>query len=646
MTWKEDANIKFVNPYNFISLGNECNRKSFDDYINNKELLTGYIECELENLTPIFIPNTTNENAFADNEKYKSYDFFSYDDIRNQKRTSEYSEPVIPASEIRGVIRSAYEALTDSCMSTIDDSDILSKRTTIPAKSGLLKKENGEWKLYEAERLMIKVKDCSIDNAQNFKNILSKYNEGDKIYFKRGIEYKNYRIHTVAEISDSNVSGYEEGYIHFGEDFIKKHHESIFKLGKMIKDIEITDDDINRLAGLIDIYKELNKNNRKYEKFNDLLTSKDFKNGKRVLPVYYSTYKKDGKNYVYLSPACIGREVFSSRLSDILKSQGGYQPCSSRENLCEACALFGFTGNGSENNALASRLRFTDAKIKNKKTRNEDYYDEICILPELASPKISATEFYLERPYDDKGKTYDMWNYDYAFNWNYKDRNEQDEQIEQFDKYVPKIRGRKFYWHSKKAKFVYEQNERNCKVRPLKKNNVFSFRVYFDAITEDELNKLVWTLNIGDNNNTNCHKIGRGKPIGFGTIKIRINKIVKRNISFDGDTISYKLSKYEIDLKQNRPFDYNKKNVQEFLKITDFMKAPQNINYPIGEDKTKPGKSNSVASHQWFIGNKQIGYGHKDAKIKASGTKPIIYKTLPYILDNDITLNKLYKERN
>jgi CRISPR-associated protein (TIGR03986 family) len=640
MTWKEDMSIKFVNPYNFISLGNECNRKSFGDYINNKELLTGYIECELENLTPIFIPNTTNENAFTDNEKYKSYDFFSYDDISKQKRTSEYSEPVIPASEIRGVIRSAYEALTNSCMSTMDDSNILSKRTTIPAKPGLLKKENGEWKLYEAERLMIKVKDCSIDNARNFKDILSNYNEGDKIYFKRGIKYKNYRIYTISDISDINVSGYEEGYIHFGEDFIKKHHESIFKLGKMIKDIEITIDDISRLSELIEIYTELNKNNRKYEKFNNLLTSKDFKSGRRVLPVYYSIYKKDDKNYVYLSPACIGREVFANRLSYILKVQGGYQPCSSRENLCEACALFGFTGNGSENNALASRLRFTDAKIKNKKTSNKDYYDKICILPELASPKISATEFYLERPYDDKRKTYDMWNYDYAFNWDRQNK------IEQFDKYVPKIRGRKFYWHSEKAKFVCKQNERNCKVRPLKKNNVFSFRVYFDAITEDELNKLVWTLNIGDNNNMNCHKIGRGKPIGFGTIKIRIDKIIKRDISFNGDAVLYKLNEYKIDLKQNRPLDYKKKNVQEFLKITDWEKAPQNINYPIGEDKTKPGKLNSLASHQWFTGNKQIGYGHKDAKIKASGTKPIIYKTLPYILDNDISLNKLYKEGN
>ncbi|ORX23350.1 CRISPR-associated RAMP family protein [Thermoanaerobacterium sp. PSU-2] len=642
MTWKEDMNTKFVNPYNFISLGNECKRKSFDDYINNKELLTGYIECELENLTPIFIPNTTNEDAFTDNEKYKSYDFFSYDDIHNQKRTSKYSEPVIPASEIRGVIRAAYEALTDSCMSTIDDSGVLSKRTTIPAKPGLLKKENGEWKLYKAERLMIKVKDCSIDNAKNFKNILSKYNEGDKIYFKRGIEYKNYRIHTVSEISDSNISGYEEGYIHFGEEFIKKHHESIFKLGEMIHDIEITEDDIKKIDALITIYNDLNKDNNdtKYKKFNELLTSKDFENGRRVLPVYYSVYKKDDKSYVYFSPACIGREVFTNKLSDILKSQGGYQPCSSRENLCEACALFGFTGNGSENNALASRLRFTDAKIKNKKTRNEDYYDEICILPELASPKISATEFYLERPYDDKGKTYDMWNYDYAFNWVYQNK------IEQFDKYIPKIRGRKFYWHSEKVKFVNEQNERNCKVRPLKKNNVFSFRVYFDAITEDELNKLVWILNIGDSNNMNCHKIGRGKPIGFGTIKIRINKIIKRDISFGGDTISYVLNEYKIDLKQNRPFDYNKKNVQEFLKITDFEKAPRNIDYPIGEDKTKPDGRNSKASHQWFIGNKQIGYGHKDVKIKASGTKPIIYKTLPYILDSDITLNKLYKERD
>ncbi|HOG35647.1 MAG TPA: RAMP superfamily CRISPR-associated protein, partial [Petrotogaceae bacterium] len=133
--WAETT--AFTNPYNFITLGNKCMRKPYEEYTKSP-LKTGWIECTLTTKTPLFIPNTTNEDAFRINKKdHKSYDFFSYDDIKGQDRTKEFSEPVIPASSIRGAMRAMYEAVTDSCMSTADDEKILYKRTPIPKLPGM-----------------------------------------------------------------------------------------------------------------------------------------------------------------------------------------------------------------------------------------------------------------------------------------------------------------------------------------------------------------------------------------------------------------------------------------------------------------------------------------------------------------------------
>ena len=68
----EIADKTFVNPYHFIPLENECKRKI--DYIDHREqndVKTGWIECELKTLTPIFIPNTTNDDFFKERKKDK-----------------------------------------------------------------------------------------------------------------------------------------------------------------------------------------------------------------------------------------------------------------------------------------------------------------------------------------------------------------------------------------------------------------------------------------------------------------------------------------------------------------------------------------------------------------------------------------------
>ena len=619
--WEKDFKNKFVNPYAFISLVGKCNKESFDirKFYENNNLLTGWLDCTIETKTLTFIPNTSNDEAFYKNgndENKKSYDFFSYEDLSSRSDLKNiYQEPVIPGSEIRGVIRSAYEALTNSCLSSIDETSVLHKRNNNPKKPGILKKIGNEWKLFSAEKVMLKYKSCDSDPVKIFD--ISKYNEGQKVYITKSKDkYKNkgFMPYTVTQISNEKFDKSLEGYFHKGEDFgKKKHHESVFIERSIIKVIE--KDVVNRLKNVVEIY----QNNGLYNHY-----MIDGKNNSIYL-VYYSD------DYEYLSPACITREVFKNRLNNIIEKQGDFGPCKSTKHICETCRVFGMVGSEK---SLASRVRFSNA-IVNKKNSEKDYYNDIIILSELASPKISATEFYLEKPDDSV-----LWNYDYAYAAFGKNK--------LIEKYYPKINGRKFYWHLKpsidKSYYTFEEknindkwNDRNVVVRPLKPDISFTTKIYFDKITEEELIKLISILNLKiskNDDNENCHKIGMGKPIGFGSIKIDVSKINFRTISISDDTIKYKINKKtseDYSSEIDKILNSDKENVKELLKITDFKNRPQNVRYPVAEDE------GSYEVYNWFVANRGVV------------NKQVTKFTLPKISKKDNSIpafkkNKIKKE--
>ena len=129
----------FVNPYNFISFPKE-KAKAYTDLDRH----TGFIEYTVTTKTPLFIPNSSSESAFQESKKeadHKSYDFFSYQDLDPTKNyENQYFTPVIPGSEIRGVVRSVYETLTDSCMGILNSDDYPVNRKIGGFEKGTLRK--------------------------------------------------------------------------------------------------------------------------------------------------------------------------------------------------------------------------------------------------------------------------------------------------------------------------------------------------------------------------------------------------------------------------------------------------------------------------------------------------------------------------
>jgi CspA family cold shock protein len=107
------------------------------------------------------------------------------------------------------------------------------------------------------------------------------------------------------------------------------------------------------------------------------------------------------------------------------------------------------------------------------------------------------------------------------------------------------IPGRKFYlrhngwkdiWYNGKEKRTGSESKKiepgpnNATIQGVEKDTEFSFNVGFENLTKEELGRLLYCLEL---ENTMVHALGRGKPFGFGQIKIKVHELaVRRNADF------------------------------------------------------------------------------------------------------------------
>lgn len=574
--WIEDpSGLRFINPYSFVSLGSNVQREKPTD-----GELTGKIRVSLIVKTPLSIPDT--EGVTTDEIDHKTYPFFRVAD-----------KPVIPGSQLRGMLRSAYETLSNSCFS-VNNNNILTARHANPGNPGLIQFKNGTWHLFEAR--------TSKDNGQTISDSTSVRRTWYSLD-GRQLKTKIFRS-TGIEIECTNI-----------EKAVENYHENI------------------------QIYKA---DKSSFQRHEAKLTYGIRQDGK-LYPVYYEIVEFNGSNYVYLSPAQMGRYVFDNRLDDLL---GTHASCAKQqgESLCKACSLFGMISSEGKR-SYASKLRFSDAQIESFESMGP------VMLKELASPKPTAVEFYTRKP---DGSLY--WTYDYKIT-SYKrvelvrDKNGRmkTQTIPQKEKCVIVIRGRKYYLHNPHLMpSVYtatEKTKRNTTVELCKPESRFTFDIFFEKITEQQLRELLWTITIGENdeNGVQMHKLGHGKPLGLGSVKLVVDEVVMR--LFDSETFTYHIEHTTREQVNNMlsavPFDTAGKPFDEFMQITRFdglaavmEKRKSDICYPIADDGR--GSKNSKASHQWFIANRSMGEN-------GTTTNWSVKYVLPVATSNNPTLPAMLK---
>ena len=618
---------KFVNPYTFIPV--DFGKKEVKD-INVavgevSELLTGTMKCTIYAKTPLAIPDISSENI--ENE-HPNYRFESTPD----------GQYMIPASSLRGMIRSVYETATNSCFSTLKENTLLNTRSGNALQAGLLMNENGEWKLYKAKRYTLKIarEDKNGASARNRetesptlnpevwssscpaykirRDTLGTYTRfaqkdvysGEKVHFlplkdsaNREITYKKRRNNGIIECAPVAkgfvIQGGSEGYLVLGELISNKHHESIFEKKELKKFSNAVIE--SAMKGLDETVKVYRSNiNRMYGDTHYGYPEYERMKKRGCIPVWYLEKGQD----VIFSLAAMGRISFQKTLNQHINQK---QPCQSREKMCKACRLFGMA---QKDAAVGGRIRFTDAIMQNLEKMGE----KMVPLAELGTPRPSYMPFYstMKATYDDRKRLV----------------------VPGYDDRGVTIRGRKYYWHSKDFKEINQNApsigpdaKRNASMQLAGIGSKFTFDVYFDRITLQELRELVWSLNFWENkaDGKMCHKIGHGKPIGLGSVKIVVDQIVCRSFS-EKNGYEIKENKNLIDYSSEEPIkdDSNDRcrTIAALKKICNFDNAmktrypyianPENIN--VGRNV------NDLANHKWFGENKSAGMQGHDHPIQ------------------------------
>ncbi len=615
----------FVNPYNFIKFPN----KKAEAY-KDTDKHTGVIEYTITTKTPLFIPNSGSERVFKisdDVTDHKTYDFFSYTELDPQKRyEGKYHVPVIPGSEIRGVIRSVYETLTDSCMGMLNENEYPVKRSPNRFVPALIhKKADGNMELLEASSLRIGNKAEKNHKPEGFEN----YGNGTKIYYENIRDNGIIKDYSAKETGKYKNAGY---LIKWGMG-VKKARYHIFAVKNSSNEkwhkTKLKRDDVERkLNPVIESYLSQPAvspaNKKAYEEY------------KRDLEKFLKAFLQPGteaffpvtctstfnNKIFYLAPAIFTKEVSDNSIG---KLAGQFNTCD--KETCPACELFGHIGKDNTGSD-SSKIRFSDMYVVEKMEAKEYYAKDSVTIPALGEPKPGNTEFYLKRPNDA-----DFWTYDYYTKAGKTMVSE------------GQLRGRKFYWHHHNGNVYKNLIESEAKVaptklnktiRPLKEGISFSGKLFFDGISEKQIKQLVWILNSG------CmpggaigYKIGGAKPYGFGSIISKVDKVTTRNLSLDTGELQYNEKEYPVEPVSYEEAGFSPDVKAEFLKIAGMETIPADIEitYPkTAEQKDQPLNE----GYKWFMNNHATT---TEKRMPRKREEILIREVLPEIGEEDVSLS-------
>jgi CRISPR-associated protein (TIGR03986 family) len=212
-------------------------------------------------------------------------------------------------------------------------------------------------------------------------------------------------------------------------------------------------------------------------------------------------------------PVAISRAMYERTIRDVIaKHHEHLLPSTNINELCLASRVFGWVSQEGDEDltkevAYRGRVRFSNATVTHA-IKN----DAPLTLSILGAPHPTSLEFYLDDIQHIKAQRDGQHGY-----------NETN----------AKIRGRKIYRHH--GQF----NEDEAKIHDIHSNSdqnrsiigahdegtVYSFTIEFENMQPVELGALLWTLELGEGNTQGYHRIGYGKPLGFGSVQIEVTSL-------------------------------------------------------------------------------------------------------------------------
>lgn len=526
-----DEKRKAHAPYNFVPLPeavvtvDESEIPTQDRY----EGYTGHIECELTTRSPVYTRTVLNPDFFKkwtdnvrgmmqDDEARETYaQFFHLDDAER---------PIIPGSSLRGVIRSLVEIIgcgkvrwvTDKQLffRTVDGTSIgkhYISRMGNNVKAGFLRKRGGQYYIKKCRSVRVFRQDLGGKRVL-YKDRVPRWNGSPRQYMPVWVKLSEdgNKVETVAHERSEHLI---EGRLVITGDIPKKKKEFVFLLPESEAEEVIVpdklierfhdDDQITRWQQKAFPKDEPESNCRERDGY---LRRDEFLQGEGD-PVFF--LREQGA-LTFLGRAQMFRLPYEQSPVELV-------PRLLRQHLDEennelrdiAEAIFGFVPEGKRKRSCAGRVYFTDAVFES--AENDVYYSMDAIPPRiLSSPKPTTFQHYLTQQKPDK-----------------VDRRGNPKWLDHYDSPPPHevtIRGHKLYWHRENQHFEdtvddWSDDTQHTAIRPVNSGVKFSCKIFFESLSKVELGALLWALIVpGEPEKDYCHKIGMGKPLGLGSVKV------------------------------------------------------------------------------------------------------------------------------
>ncbi|MEZ4726041.1 MAG: TIGR03986 family CRISPR-associated RAMP protein [Caldilineaceae bacterium] len=557
---------KAVAPYNFVPLPERAiyldpSKISGQDRYSGQ---TGYVDCTLQTLTPLYTRTALNPAFFAEwGEKIREM-------MANEQARQQYADffhlgdpqvPVIPGSTLRGMIRTLMEIVGYGKIEWVTDSQKITFRSVAApnddplkdpyekilgkygrnVRTGYLRKIGERWwiqpaktpqqlGLAEQDKPYLQVKKSHLvegdipnllffDDANYrpqyhavcFKAEARRGQKGSYTFYQVGNPDKQY-IYKGTLVCTGNMD--ETG----GGNTPRKKYAIVLEA-----DLDQTMVAIDELAvqDYLDSLTDFQREAPFDQRMGCLVDGR---------PIFYVP---NGRNKVrffghcpnFRVPACHSQNPWAVTPLDLT-------PPALRHpyRIDLADTIFGYVKSQKQPNngrqAVAGRIFFTDATFVGAK--NDLWVSQTAITPKvLASPKPTTFQHYLVQDRE-RGHSPDNRR-----------------TLAHYGTATPEetvIRGHKLYWHKKDVtQQDLEEHPDNCvedwakdtqhtQIRPVNAGVTFAFRIYFENLTTIELGALLWVLTLPaqESEKRYRHKLGMGKALGMGSIHIKAQLVLSR----------------------------------------------------------------------------------------------------------------------
>jgi CRISPR-associated protein (TIGR03986 family) len=578
----------FVNPYNFVPLGEKEPKRekpeSHEYFVGN----SGRITCKLILKTPFFTPHPERQWQVPKDSILSAAPSWIDESVRaligNAKEhdvlgllRNHDGNPFLPGSLLKGSFRTVAEALSNSCLGVIDfqwellekpndldtcirqAANYFSQRAIYRPKElyvGKVKKvpsvdRPGEIEVKHKLRVFLR-QPRSVINGPVPLTDLTTFTDGDTttanrqlFHYRRQVQGRNLEINAAKDIAAGRISG--ELKI-TGITEAKNSQRFIYSPSpprsvSFDSSVELKYNRAHRAA--IDEDKKLSG------RF-PFADPSDPKAGKRGIhhelkaeDIVYFT--ETGGIVKDMGPVEVYRVLYKHSLDEILNrnQQKEFLTCHEPDKLCTCCRIFGWVPpTGDEETSTTSRKGFVHFSTATIDQTPEEIQTTWVTLKPLGKPHPSCWQFYLHA--EESGP-----------NAGYNDDN-------------ATINGRKLYWHKPGTTADSVKDERKTEQRqpqpPDNQNKTvelllektkqntetaFTFTVDFENLSDADLGLLLLTLQpnlLGEGNIPSdklYHHLGMGKPLGLGSADVKITEFTvidraKRYQSLigDGKTVS------------------------------------------------------------------------------------------------------------